>query len=71
MKGYCYDANWINLVKGWVEWHAFVINNESVNQNIRKLISGSAIKLEIHKIVHVSSSFFSRSACVIFSVETP
>ena len=49
MKGYCYDANWINLVKGWAEWHAFDINNESVNHNIRKLISGSAIKLEIHK----------------------
>jgi hypothetical protein len=49
MKGYCYDANWINLVKGWVECHAFVINNESQNHNIRKIISGSAIKLEIHK----------------------
>jgi hypothetical protein len=44
MKGNCYDANWMNLVKGGVEWHAVVINDESVNYNIRRLISSSAIK---------------------------
>lgn len=71
MKGYCYDANWINPVKGWVEWHAFVINNESVNHNVRKLISGSAIKLEIQKSNAHFFQFFSRSASVVFSVETP
>jgi hypothetical protein len=49
IKGYCYDANWINFVKGWVECCAFVTCNESVNHNTGKLICGSAIKLEFHK----------------------